>query len=108
MVELIGTELHKLQLTYQPKKVVTKAKDNPDKFHLVKGLFPAGLFRGLVERGEATTLSLYFRAKPAQVEALGALKERLRVEKDFRPFEEYRDKNGEIRLVIKSSCIYQG
>ena len=44
----------------------------------------------------------------AQVEALRALKERLTVEKDFEPFEEYRDKNGEIRSVIKSSCIYQG
>ena len=108
MVELIGTGLHKLQLTYQPENVVTKAKDKPDAFHLVKSSFPAGLFRGLVERGEATIPGLYFWAKPAQVEALGALKERLRVEKDFRPFEEYRDKNGGIRLVIKSSCIYQG
>ena len=108
VLQLIGTGLHKLQLTYQPEKVVTKAKDDPDAFHLVESSIPAGLFRGLVERGEPTTLSLYFRARTVQVEALHALKVRLRDEKDFRPFEEYRDKNGEIRLVIKSSYIYQG
>ena len=108
VLQLIGASLHKLQLTYQPEKVVTKAKDDPDTFHSVESSIPAGLFRGLKERGEVTTLSLYFRARPVQVEALYALKVRLRDEKDFRPFEEYRDKNGEIRLVIKSSYIYQG
>ena len=98
--QLVGTELHKLQLTYKPEKVVTKGKDNPDAFNLAASSFPAALFRGLVGRDEATTLSLYFRAKPAHVEALYTLKERLRNEKDFRPFEEYRDKNGQIKSVI--------
>ena len=108
VLQLAGTVLHKLQLTYQPEKVVTKAKDDPDTFHLVESSIPVGLFKGLKERGEATTLTLYFRASTAQVEALHALKVRLRDEKDFKPFNEYRDKNGEIRLVIKSSYIYQG
>ena len=108
VLQLTGAGLHKLQLTFQPKKVVTKAKDDPERFHLVESSIAAGLFRSLVERREATTLSLYFRARTVQVEALHALKVRLRDEKDFKPFKEYRDKNDEIRLVIKSSYIYQG
>ena len=81
---------------------MTKAKYDSDAFHLVESSIPAGLFRGLVEPGESTSLSLYLRARPVQVVALHALKVRLREEKDFRPFEEYRDKNGLIKLVIKS------
>ncbi len=100
VVSLAGIGLHKLQLTYEPEKVVTKAKDDPDEF-LAESSLPAYLFRSLVDREGPMTLSLYFRANPIQVEALDALKERLRVEKDVRPFEEYRDKNGLIRLVIQ-------
>ena len=101
VTDAMGKDLHKLCLTYQPDKVVTKAKDDPEEFAMPESSRPAGIFKSLVERKGPVTLILYFRARSAQIDALHALKGRLQDEQDFVPFKEYRDKNGNIRLVIK-------
>lgn len=61
-ISLLGTNLYKLQLIYQPEKVVTKGKDDPLAFSPSSCSWPANAFRGLVRHGDPKTLNLYFRA----------------------------------------------
>ena len=93
---IIGKNLYKLQMTYKPQEVVTKAKDDPDAFSMPESSHAARLFRYLVERESPTTITLYFCATYEDVDALNYIRYRLRQEKDIKPFNEYRNKNGNI------------
>ena len=93
---IIGKNLYKLQLTYEPQKVVTKAKDDPDEFSMPESLHAATLFRSLVKCESLTTITLYFCATGEDIDALNDIRDRLKQEKDNKPFNEYRDKNGKI------------
>ena len=97
----IGRNLHKLQLTYKPDKVVTKAKDDPDDFLMPESSHAAGLFRYLVEGKATRSLTLYFLANPATLYTLNAIRDRLEYEMIVKPSVEYRNKNGKIVLVIE-------
>ncbi len=92
----VAQDLHKIHLKYQPEKVVTKAKNDPESFAMPESSDLAHLFKSLVERGGPMTLDLYARITPGGVEALHAVRDRLEKEKDVQPFNEYRDKNGKI------------
>ena len=93
---IIGKTLYKLQMTYKPQKVVTKAKDDPDAFSMPESSHAARLFRYLVECETLTTITLYFCATHEDIDALNDIRDRLKQEKDIKPFNEYRDKNGKI------------
>lgn len=96
VLEAGATGLYKLQLTYKPEKVVTKAKDGPDAFSMPESSHAAQLFRSLVECETLTTLTLYFDHDYAPVDAVNQLKDRLKYEKDVKPSVEYHNKNGKI------------
>lgn len=93
---MIGKNLYKLQLTYKPQKVVTKAIDNPDEFSMPESSHAAGLFRYLVKCESLTTITLYFCATGEDIDALHDIRERLKYEKDLMIFNEYRSKRGNI------------
>ena len=93
---IIGKNLYKLQLTYKPQKVVTKAKDAPDEFSTPESSHAARLFRYLVKCESLTTITLYFCATGEDIDALHDIRERLKYEKDVTPFNEYRDEKGKI------------
>ncbi|KAK0514239.1 hypothetical protein JMJ35_002856 [Cladonia borealis] len=92
----LGKDLHKLQWTYKPEKVVTKAKDDPYDFLIPESSYEAQLFRDLVEGETPKTLTLYFLADPATLHALNAIRDRLEYEMIVKPSVEYRNKNGKI------------
>ena len=110
VVKDVGRNLHKIQLRYQPEKVVTKHKNDLDwldpaanqgadavfAFELPASRSPAALFRSLVEGKDPMNLDVYAQLKPTAVEALHEIKNRLEQEKGVAPFNEYRDKNGKI------------
>ena len=102
----VGKGLHKLQLTYKPEKVVTKGKDDPDDFLMAESSHAAELFKYLVEGETPKTLTIYFRAVPGDLWTLNAIRDRLKYEKDVKPFVEYCNKNGKIVLVIEV-LVYQ-
>ena len=56
----------------------------------------AHLFKSLVEREGPATLDVYVRTTPENVKALHVIRDRLKQEKDVKPFNDYRDKNGKI------------
>ena len=98
------TNLYKLQLTYKPEKVVTKAKDGPDTFSMPESSRPYQLFKSLIECETPTTLTLYFkpdREGHDAVHAVNGIRARLKYEKDVMPSVEYRNKYGKIVLVIQ-------
>ena len=106
VLKAIGHNLHKLQLTYKPDKVVTKGKDDPDDFLMPESSQAAQLFRYLVEGDTPKTLTLYLIADPATLYTLNAIRDRLEQEMIVKPSVEYRNKNGKIVLVIEV-LIYQ-
>ena len=106
VLEAVGNNLHKLQLTYKPEKVVTKGKDDPDDFLKPGVSWSAEMFRYLVEGETPKTLTLYFIADPATLHALNAIRDRLEYEMIVKPSVEYRNKNGKIVLVIEV-LVYQ-
>lgn len=83
--------MHKLQLTYKPEKVVTKAKNDPESFAMPESSHAAHLFQSLVEREGPTTLDVYARITPENMKALHAIRDCLEQEKDVKPFNKYRD-----------------
>ena len=98
------TNLYKLQLTYKPEKVVTKAKDGPDTFSMPESSRPYELFRSLVECETPRILTLYFEPEREgydAVQAVNEIRDRLKYEKDVMPSVEYRNKYGKIVLVTK-------
>ena len=105
VINALETGLYKLQLTYKPGKVVTKAVDGPDAFSMPESSHSAQLFRSLVECEMPTTLTLYFDHDPAPgdlvIDLMNKLRDRLQYEKDAEPSVEYRNKKGKIVLVIE-------
>ena len=93
---MTGKNLYKLQMTYKPQEVITKAKDDPDVFSMRETSHAARLFSYLVECETPTTITLYFCATHEDIDALVDIRDRLKQEKDIKPFNEYRDKNGKI------------
>ena len=102
VVEMIEQKggIFKLELTYQPDKVITRSKDDPEEFSMPESSHSAQLLRGLVETEGPKTLTLCFRANEKKIEALNNLKDRLMHEQDIMPFQQYRGAKGEIMLVI--------
>ena len=110
VVKAVGRNLYKIQLRYQPEKVVTKHKNDLDwsdpaanrgadavfRFELPASRNLAALFRSLVKGKDPMTLDVYTQLKPWAVESLHEIKNRLEQEKGVAPFNEYRDKNGNI------------
>ena len=94
-------DLCKLELTFQPDKVVTKDKDDPEEFSMSESSHAAKLLRDLVEGEGPKTLTLCFRANDTRLRDLEDLKDRLLHEQTVLPFQEYRDSNGKIVLVIE-------
>ena len=89
-------DLYKLDLTYQPKKVVTRFKDDPEEFSMPESSYPAQLLRHLVEGETPKTLTLCFRAKAPRIRDLNDIRDRLKHERDILPFQEYRNSKGQI------------
>ena len=89
-------DVHKLDLTYQPNKVVTRSKDDPDGFSKPESSYAARLLRHLVEGETPKTLTLCFRAQGNRLKDLNDLKDRLEHERDILPFQEYRNSKGQI------------
>ena len=103
MVEVIERkgDIFKLELTYQPDKVITRSKDDPEEFSMPESIHSAQLLRSLVGTKGPRILALYFRAHDKKIEALKNLKDRLMYEQYIMPFQEYRDTKGQIVLVIE-------
>lgn len=96
VITSVGKTLHKLCFRYQTNKVVAKAKNAPESFALEESSHAARQFRYLVDQEGTMSFDLYIRARSDDVEMIGAIKDRLKLEKDIKPFPEYRDKNGKI------------
>ena len=96
VITTVGTNLHKLCFRYQTNKVVAKAKNAPESFTFEESSYAARQFRYLVDQEGTMSFDLYIRATRDEVKALEAIKGRLKLQKDFVPFPEYRDKNGKI------------
>ena len=89
-------DLHKLELTYQPDRVVTRDKDDPEMFSNPESHHAAKLLRYLVEGEKTKTLTIFFRAGAPRLGYLDGLRNRLLHEQKILPFQEYRDSNGKI------------
>lgn len=94
-------DLCKLELTYQPDKVVTMDKDDPEEFSVPESSHAAKLLRYLVEGEKPKTLTLCFRANETRIGKVINLRDRLLHEQNVLPFQEYRDSHGKIVLVIE-------
>ena len=94
-------DLCKLELTYQPDKVVTKDKDDAEEFTMPESSHAAQLIRCPVEGEGPKKLTLCFRANEARFRDLKDLRDRLLHEQTVLPFQEYRDSKGKIVLVIE-------